>query len=278
MIRIRLLGPPRVERDGAAVAFDTRKAVALLAHLSLAEGARPRDALADLLWPDADLAHARGALRRTLSAVRAAVGGDHLEATRDQVRLVRGDDLAVDVDEFRRGVAEGDPERALAQWGGDLLEGFVIRDAPDFEDWWEGEAAALRHELTGVLGAVAARREAAGDLAGAVGVVRRWLAQDPLHEPAHQALMRLLARSGDRAGALAQYRECRRVLDRELGVAPLTQTTELAEEINRGSAVTVPVPLAPAEPSSAPRSSPFVARAEQQAALRAAYAAVTPDA
>ena len=88
-------------RDGRPLSFDTRKATALLAHLCLTESARPRDALADLLWPDADLAHARGALRRTLSTLRGALGADHLDATRDRVRLVKGADLVVDVDTFR---------------------------------------------------------------------------------------------------------------------------------------------------------------------------------
>ena len=50
-VKVMLLGPPRVERDGEPVAFDTRKAVALLAHLALVDRPRSRDALAELLWP-----------------------------------------------------------------------------------------------------------------------------------------------------------------------------------------------------------------------------------
>ena len=61
-VDVMLLGPPRVERDGATVAFDTRKAVALLAVLALADRPRPRDVLAELLWPEHDAEHARGAL------------------------------------------------------------------------------------------------------------------------------------------------------------------------------------------------------------------------
>ena len=41
MIDVRLLGPPRVEVDGTAVGFDTRKAVALLAFLAMSELPRP---------------------------------------------------------------------------------------------------------------------------------------------------------------------------------------------------------------------------------------------
>ena len=74
-LEISLLGPPQVRRDGEPVAFDTRKATALLAHLALAERARSRESLCELLWPGRDPEHARGALRRTLSTLRKSIGG-----------------------------------------------------------------------------------------------------------------------------------------------------------------------------------------------------------
>ncbi len=36
-LRIALLGPPRITRDGEPISFETRKATALLAHLALTE-------------------------------------------------------------------------------------------------------------------------------------------------------------------------------------------------------------------------------------------------
>ena len=69
-LEVTLLGPPRIERDGERVAFDTRKAMALLADLALSERPRSREALCGLLWPAHDPDRARGALRRTLSTLR----------------------------------------------------------------------------------------------------------------------------------------------------------------------------------------------------------------
>ena len=94
--------PAAWSRDGAPVSFDTRKATALLAYLALAERAHARDALAELLWPDHDTAHARGALRRTLSTLRQAIGDEHLETTRDRVALADAASLDLDVRRFRR--------------------------------------------------------------------------------------------------------------------------------------------------------------------------------
>src|SRR5579859_6729072 len=70
-LRLALLGPPVVLRDGLPVTFDTRKAVALLA---LTGREHSREQLADLLWPEADSAKGRASLRRTLSVTAAAMG------------------------------------------------------------------------------------------------------------------------------------------------------------------------------------------------------------
>ena len=93
-LSIRLLGPLEVAVSGVPVVVDTRKALAIVALLA-AEG-RPfaRDELAAMFWPEADDEAARGALRRTLSALRTAGRGSGLVIGRSQVahqRAVVGD-------------------------------------------------------------------------------------------------------------------------------------------------------------------------------------------
>ena len=66
MVRIRLLGPPAIERDGVpATPPRGRKAWALLAYLLLAERPPGRRHLAELLFDEAD--DPLGALRWTLA-------------------------------------------------------------------------------------------------------------------------------------------------------------------------------------------------------------------
>jgi predicted ATPase len=66
---------------------------------------------------------------------------------------------------------------------------------------------------------------------------------EPWWEEAHQQLMRLLALSGRRSEALAQYHRCRRLLAEELNVAPSPETTDLYEQIREGNlAGTAPSP------------------------------------
>src|SRR4051812_13483271 len=163
MIDVRLLGPPRVAVDGASVLFDTRKAVALVAYLALSDLSRPRDLLADLLWGEGDVQHARGALRRTLSAIRSSVGADCLETDRNTVALRRGPDVHVDVRRARDAVAAGDLELAASLHGGQFLEGLKVTGAAAFEEWQEATAETLRVEHGSLLRRLVSLREERGD-------------------------------------------------------------------------------------------------------------------
>ena len=73
-LRLFLLGPPRIERDGAPLELHRHKDIALLAYLALG-GMNPgrerhtREALVTLLWPELEPSRARAGLRRNLSAL-----------------------------------------------------------------------------------------------------------------------------------------------------------------------------------------------------------------
>ena len=267
-LSLALLGPPIVERDGARVTFDTKKAVALLAVLALTGGELSRDRLAALLWPESDTTRARGSLRRTLSVTAAAVA-EGLVISRAAVALRPGG-MRVDVADFETLAARDDVaalERAARLYRDDFLAGFSLRECPEFEDWQSSAADRLRRVLAGCLERLAAARVAAGDPAGALDHIRRWLALDPMHEPAHQALIRALAWTGQRSAAVRQYRELVGILDRELAVRPLPETTRLYDEIRAGPMAPLPRQRArglPAGPGAQPgrgASAPVTARA-----------------
>ncbi|MDQ1748075.1 MAG: hypothetical protein QOD07_2338 [Frankiaceae bacterium] len=232
VLRLSMLGSPVVLRDGVPVTFDTRKAVALLALLALEDHPHSRARLASLFWPESDETRARSTLRRTLSVTAAAVG-DALDVDRNAVRL-KPEAWTCDAVEFAalaRATDAESLERAVTLYRDDFLAGFTLKDAPDFEDWLAASAEGLRHQLANALGRLVAHRIDAGDLDAAIGHARRWLSLDGLHEPAHQELIRLYAWTGQRSAALQQYRACVRVLDDELGVAPLPETVQLAEAV-----------------------------------------------
>src|SRR5271154_3049856 len=243
-LRLALLGPPVVLRDGLPVTFDTRKAVALLALLAVTGREHSREQLAALLWPEADSTKGRASLRRTLS-VTAAVMGAGLTISRAAVSLELGA-VQVDVPEFEALIARSDAEsleRAVQLYRDDFLSGFVLRGCPDFEEWQASVAEGLRQALARGLQRLVAACIAAGDLERATGHARRWLQLDPLHEPAHQAIIRLHGWAGQRSAAMRQYRSLVRVLDRDLAVRPLPETTRLYAGVRAGRRDPRPAPL-----------------------------------
>ena len=234
MLTISLLGAPRIQIGRTLIETDTRKATALLAYLAVTGKPQRRSTLAALLWPDTAEQRARGALRRTLSVLHTALRDRWLRSEGETIDLDRTD-LVVDVAEFRRAIAQGRLADATALYRGDLLEGFSLRDSPQFDDWQAAEADALRTDFLEALSRLANAADRAGDIAGAIGHTKRRIALDPLHEPAHRELMHLYARDGDRAAALRQYREAVRLLDQELGVAPAAETRALHDAIEAGT-------------------------------------------
>lgn len=267
-LRLSLLGPPRIEVDGKLLEVDTRMAIALLAYLAISNQPQSRDDLATLLWPEYDQANARANLRRTLSALRRGLGGRWVTGERERIHLERTPDLSVDIDEFAGALraisAHAHPPsevcgaciepltRAAELYRGPFLSGFTLRESAAFDDWQAYHAEILSRDLAGALERLTRAMAATGQFDAAIACGRRWLALDPLHEPAHRRLMLLYAWAGERTAALRQYRDCVRVLDDELAVAPLPETSELAESIRANHEPAPPTRLTPPAPAPAP--------------------------
>src|SRR5262245_13845060 len=180
-LAIRVLGPLEVTVDGAPLVVDTRKALAILALLAVERRPFAREELAALLWPDADDESARGALRRTLSVLRAALGDRWLRGDRATVAL---DEPGVVVDLWRGGDAEAADLETLRAAGdaarGPFLAGFSLRDSPDFDDWRATRTTAVERTVATLLDRLVAAAETAGDIGGAIDAAARRVDLDPL--------------------------------------------------------------------------------------------------
>jgi DNA-binding SARP family transcriptional activator len=269
--KIALLGVPVVEYCGRAVRYDTRKAVALLAILAVSGREEPRDHLTAMLWPESEGGRARAVFRRTLSVTAAALGAS-LRITSQTVALQPG--LAeIDLRQFELLAAAADRkswERASALYRDDFMAGFSLRDSPEFDDWQSSTVEHYRLLLAATLERLVRARTEAGELEEALDTARRWLSLDPLHEPAHQVLLQLYAWTGQRSAAVRQYRTCVRVLDEELGVRPLPQTTAMYESAV-AQRVAAPALLPPSPPALARKREPFVGRETELTALRSSW-------
>ncbi|MDX1385630.1 MAG: BTAD domain-containing putative transcriptional regulator, partial [Thermoanaerobaculia bacterium] len=167
-------------------------------------------------------------------------------------------------------------EAADDLYGGPFLAGFSLRDAPDFDDWTRVVAENLQGQLAAALERLSAATAATGDYHRSVGAARRWVDLDPLHEPAHRNLMLISAWAGDRAGAIDAYRRCVGVLNEELGVPPIAETTELYEAILDEDLPPAPGQRRRVRAETVPRPEPaqdLIARRSELASLESELAA-----
>ncbi len=266
MLQVRVLGDLRLERDGVQLIPPRRRpARALLGWLALHPGVHARSTVAARLWPSVLDESARTSLRTSLSALRAVIGDEALLATREQVGLA--DDVLVDWREFELRLAANRPLDAVELCRGDLLTGLD-------EDWVLVARDEHRERVAEALATLAAGASARGDDKAALGFARRRAGLDPLDEPAHRELMRLLAKAGDGGGALVAYERLAERLRRELGVPPAAATRSLAAELRSGAGAGAP-PHIPARIAAARRPGPFVGRDSELARLHAAWARST---
>ena len=235
-IEIHLLGPPQLLHGGRPLAgWRSRKALALLAYLALHDGPVARSTLAELLWPDSDEARGRANLSWALNHANRLLAGC-LAADRHSVRFDHSSEgVLLDTDRFSRLQARNTVEaleEAVALVQGELLDGFALAGCPDFELWLLRERERWQRLAANAWSALIAHHRFNGNYEAAVTHARRLLAHIPWQESAHRHLMLLLALSGRRSAALAQFETCRRLLAEELGVEPSEETVALAAAIN----------------------------------------------
>jgi predicted ATPase/DNA-binding SARP family transcriptional activator len=247
-LALSFLGPFEATLEGVPITtFDSNKVRALLAYLAV-EADRPhsREFLAGLLWPDYPERSARTNLRNALANLRKAIRDQkamppYLTVTRATIQFNQQSDHWTDVAAFAELADRGSPsdlESALALYRGPFLEALSVDDSAPFEDWCLRVREQLDRQVTSTLEHLAAQYEEQGQVERALGYARRQVELAPWQEEAHRNLMRLLARSGARSAALAQYEACRRALREELDVEPGEETTQLYERIRDGQDLT----------------------------------------
>ncbi|MEV6495714.1 BTAD domain-containing putative transcriptional regulator, partial [Actinoplanes sp. NPDC051633] len=210
MIRIRLLGRPRVEGDGQPYRQPRGfKSWALLARVVLTERPVPRRELAGDLFAAAD--DPLGALRWSLADLRRGLGlSDALRG--DPVR-VTADQAWVDVWALEEGTLPA------AEVGGVLLDGLDLRNCPGFDTWLLLARARCAARSMEELRSRALDLFTSGDVEKAVAVAGRAATLDPLDESAQELFLRALVAAGHEGQASVQLAACTATFARE-GLVP----------------------------------------------------------
>lgn len=245
-LTLRLFGFPGTELDGQPIVTDRRKALALLIYLAVNGLDYTRETLATLLWPDQDTSHVLAYLRRTIWEINQTFGVGWIRVERDIVGLYPDAraQMWIDVSRFRTLVAQSRTrdsrqdimpllEEAVELYRDDFLAGFHLKDASLYEEWACAQVETLKRDYLLSLEMLAQTRAKRGELGKAIEAASAWIEGDPLNESAHRLLMDLFGRSGQFNAAFRQYQACARILMRELGIEPSSETKSLFERLKK---------------------------------------------
>lgn len=211
------------------------KRLALFVYLATARprGFHRRDRLVGLFWPEHSSEHARAALRKSLHAIRQALGEQAI-VNRGDEEIAVSESLGCDAQQFEEAISAGRFAAALEIYRGEFSAG-LFADAPGFERWAELERAYYRDAASTAAWTLAERYSTSADLTSATRWARRAVFLAPTDERRLRRALSLLQAAGDRAGAVQLYEEFARRLREDLEVTPSPETLSLVRSIRGAS-------------------------------------------
>jgi len=183
-----------------------------------------RDRIVGLLWPESDERTARHLLADSVYVLRRALGAGAITASGDELRL-SAKHVRADVADFRQALAERRWADALSLYRGEFLDGFLVRNAPEFERWASSERARLHTDAIRAASSHSLALEHDGRMRDSVVAAERALELAPSDEAVFRRLLALLVATDNRARADAVSRGFVERLAAEVGIAPSPQTT-----------------------------------------------------
>lgn len=233
MLRLRTFGGLTLSRghENLTGAITQRRRLAILALLAVShDTGMSRDKLVAYLWPESDAERARHVLNQLLYAQRRQVEGDAIFIGRKTLRL-NPKLISSDVAEFEEAMRREALAEGVGLYTGSFLDGFFLKDAPEFERWVDSQRERLARRVLAALAALADRAASAGESGKAIEWWRRAAELDPLESDVAISLVRALAAGGDRSGALRHARQHAAALESQLGVSPDPRLAELLADL-----------------------------------------------
>ncbi len=248
-LTINMLGSVEIFRDPArplaADAWVTKRARDILCFIASRRHRRAsKDTIIDTFWPDADFAVVEKNFHPTVSHIRKALNSN--QPLKQNFLLYRDGDYQlnsefsylIDIEEFDRLVSEGETarrardhetvvrsfENALGLYRGEFLQG-------SYDDWAEEQRTYYREQYLRLLETLASAAQKAEDWPRALQLAQQILREDPFREDAHCMLMRVFAAGGNRSAVREQYETLRKLLRKELGVEPASETQRVFKEL-----------------------------------------------
>lgn len=219
-IIVKLLGTPGVSIDDHSVLFPFKKVEALFYYL-VVKGEATREELVNLLWPDIDEETGRKNLRNAIYKLKKTFRGDVLISPNKSITVLNKDlNIKTDILPIEN---EG---KVYLEYPGEFLQGFSIKEAEYFEEWITNTREYIREVYKRNL---YAKVETGEDKDNIEEFIRQIMVIDPLDERAYRILMEYYMECGSYNRAIDTFNKLTDVLERELGIAPDTESSVLYE-------------------------------------------------
>ncbi|MFN8442775.1 MAG: bacterial transcriptional activator domain-containing protein [Caldilineaceae bacterium] len=254
-LRVQTLGGFRIWYNNVELlpsVWGREKAIHLFQFLlTLRRQYAHKEQIIDRLWPDLeidkgdrDFKVALNAVNKALEPKREAWGESNFVQRRDLAYSLNMRNIWLDSEVFELLVEaaneallqnSSDEERAIACYDAavHIYKGEYLPDRL-YEDWSSAERERLQLLAFGAmirLGELLLSREPLET----IRLTQRVLHYDPVWEDAYRLQMRAYMIQGNRPLALRTYEQCEDILEKEFGVPPLPETSELYQKIRLGT-------------------------------------------
>ncbi len=231
---VRLLGTPAIKFDGEWIVPPTTKLSALLYYLAHKEHWVDRSVLTYLFWSDIPEENARNNLRKLLSRSKDLPYTQNLDVERTRLRWVTDTDLKV----FQEALEAQDPSQTVRLYSGELLEGFRLDSAPEFDAWLETERQEVFNAWRETVFQLTSALESKGQYSNIADALEKLHKADPFDEDVLKHYLRSLHLDNQKSKALEIFKQFEKTLKEELGGEPESATLELVEYIRKNDAPT----------------------------------------
>lgn len=242
-LHIRLFGPLQMHCQGKmVVSFPTKYVAELLSYLLVNPAQRhAREKMVALFWPDCSAQQGRARLSTTLWRLRNVfsqlelAAEDFLLCERDWVSWQPSRPFTLDITQFNDQLlaarSTDQPqaqtaalETAVSLYHGEFCEGL-------YTDWCLIERERYARAYLSALGQLMQNAISTHAYPKAIALGQAILAQDPLREEVHRALIICYGRNNQPAQAVKQFQLCASLLQTELGIMPMPETIAAFQQI-----------------------------------------------
>jgi len=208
-----------------------RQVRVLLYYLASYPNAVPQERLHYLFWTDKSESECRRNLSHLLTHARSSLPEKDMLIVKDSLIMLDPQKIWCDTVEFKELIRSAQKDnraeifkQAAEYYRGPFLDGLQFSGEQEFENLIELERFNLERNYLNLLYKLILLEKQDGNNEAAIEYAYQYLTRDNLSEEVHRQLIILHGLTGNRERALAQYRICEELLERELHSKPSMKT------------------------------------------------------